>query len=1242
MDAFPRGSLAHNAPLLLVTGLSSTAPTVKLQLGSSIDDAAIEIHSEMPPVASPAAAQLEQYFGTIDATIPPWDNDFKDAPYRFRTVVTDRTLRLPPRKAPAPSDWDSSPQNIAIFHSPFSPLSTTSRLYPDGILDNNWLRKHQDLIPSVILCFYSLVSDPNQAETEDARLKADISNIKTLLSQSGHKSRLVAVLLSDAEASPLAPTDGITERLENIRRGSGLDHKAIFYVSPKDSPKEVEIAADKILTALYPTAVEYYRDLGRRSKKKRSRGLAPMPTVPPTSGTSQTLSLAHWHVRYDFKIGIFAEFRHDMDAAFKSYEQAYEALTGQDVWEMIPGWESRWNEARLLADLLAIRCMRCLLWNGQPSAAVQRWQAHYDLTTSMVDRRGRGTNNYGWEAWQARWFLIMAELMENMSMPDMPPFAQAVYLPPEKTILNDKLQPWHRLHHTGYWYRVAARYQASRRKLAYAIPEEDRKKPEGDPLQSESQKSNKDYSYDSYLCPEPFEEYPLEGSLTNHSQLVVDCLMAATRAFEQRNQRYAVAEITIECAKEFTAMGSPDKAVDILLPLWQDSSFRAHGWLDITEEICWSLRKAAVGANRGDVVLSVDWELMSSRFSRLPKWPYDLNKSLDGLTLAQKPTVELSDNNVTPFISAVFLFRHKEARAGETCFAELQITADTFPDAGIIALTELHIKFEGGIGPIKISHDEKATDEVKSPRGINMATVELEEDLATETDGNETVPALHGTSSLVLQPGHTTVFHLSIPLREPGETQATGLGLVMDSETYKLTYNTSFKSTRMLNTWYDPNSLRQTTIARETPHTLDIQPRPPKMELSLVTALQQYYTNEPIELDLDLSNAEDEDVTAKIDVLAAGQNIPIISLKYGQSTTTSTSRAEGSTIPNTHIGTIPQSEQSKLTLRFDPFLMPTTCQVSVKVSYHLQSDPATPILQTMSFKFSPKPPFEAGYELLPRLHPDPWPSMFAVDGLVSADTEDVETSNNITPRGLSQKWFLGCKYRSLASDELVVRGVSMQVLSVEDRIKCNSTLQTPLPGDGIVVNTKDDPRDVAFDLDVQKLSLDDRSPALLELAFNIHWTRKVNSADIAPATSTESSFNTTSIVVPPYMVLGSEPRVLASLSNPANAPRGLLCMDVTIENASGHFLTFSLTMDPSDQFAFSGPKLATVNVLPASRRTVKFRLFPMVSGTYIRPALIVKDKYYQKILRVIPSEGMSSDKNGLLIWVPQEGEDEKK
>ena len=264
-------------------------------------------------------------------------------------------------------------------------------MYPDGLIDTQWLHKHQDLIPSVYLCFYSLTSDPTLATLHDNQLKADINSIKNAISQSGYKSRLAVVILSDQSPSTVSQ---FQERLENIRRSTGLDPKASLFVLPtRRAEAELEIAVDNVLTAIFDQALEYYRDLGRHSRKKKARGVAPQPTIPPTSGTSHTLSLQGWNIRYDFKTAVFAEFRQEFDVALRSYEQAYDTLLGTDVLETIPAWNPRFNDARLLADIVAIRALKCLLLSGQSTAAVRRWQLHNDRVSDIVDRKGHGTLN---------------------------------------------------------------------------------------------------------------------------------------------------------------------------------------------------------------------------------------------------------------------------------------------------------------------------------------------------------------------------------------------------------------------------------------------------------------------------------------------------------------------------------------------------------------------------------------------------------------------------------------------------------------------------------------------------------------------------------------------------------------------------------------------------------------------------------------------------------------------------------
>jgi hypothetical protein len=80
-------------------------------------------------------------------------------------------------------------------------------------------------------------------------------------------------------------------------------------------------------------------------------------------------------------------------------------------------------------------------------------------------------------------------------------------------------------------------------------------------------------------------------------------------------------------------------------------------------------------------------------------------------------------------------------------------------------------------------------------------------------------------------------------------------------------------------------------------------------------------------------------------------------------------------------------------------------------------------------------------------------------------------------------------------------------------------------------------------------------------------------------------------------------------------------------------------MEPSEDYAFSGSKATTLNVLPVARRSVTYRLLPLVSGTWIKPTIVVRDKYFQKVLKLIPTDGMRKEGDGVGIWIPEEAEE---
>lgn len=485
-----------------------------------------------------------------------------------------------------------------------------------------WIAKHQHYIPAVFISFFAFTSDPNRDSLHDNQLKTEINKIKGQIQKSEYRTRYCVVLLSDKSVLEVPE---IEERLANIRRATGLDPKnSLFFLPPNTSEVELRSFVMTVLTSVQPVCVEYYRDLTKHARRKKGRGSIPPPTTPPTRSTSHPLSEKGWHVRYDFKLGVFAEFRQEMDAAQRHYGIALDSLFGSEgLFETTASWSPRWDEIRLLADNIALRHIRCQLWNMSPTSAVQSWLKYKSRLRDLLDRRGKGSANYGWEAWESRWAHIMAQLIQRSELPifkisqpisDDDPLddgINAAFSPPEKQLpIGERLPPWELLHHAGYWYKLAADHAKRRYILARDIPEEDRTPPGMSPA---TKVSNRNLTYDHYLVPEPHMEIPIPGTSGGfeHAKDIVKKLSDAVLEFEARGQLRKVEQLQLEICRTLLHAKRYDDAFKILRPLWEHMSWRREKWWDLASEVLWALHESALRVQDPETYVVTEWELYS-------------------------------------------------------------------------------------------------------------------------------------------------------------------------------------------------------------------------------------------------------------------------------------------------------------------------------------------------------------------------------------------------------------------------------------------------------------------------------------------------------------------------------------------------------------------------------------------------------------------------------------------------------
>lgn len=544
----------------------------------------------------------------------------------------DQDFQLPPRKADPPSMLEEDivpPGNttttsppVWFLHSPISPLTPGSSIFPDGVIAPSWVAKHQHYVPSVFISFFNFTSDPNRNSLHDNQLKTEINKIKGQLQKSEYRTKFVVVLLSD---KTVLQAPDIEDRLAAIRRATGLDPKnSLFFLPPNSSQVELRSFVHSVLSTLQPVCVEYYRDLTKHARRKKGRGTVPPPTAPPTRGTSQTLSHLGWGVRYDFKLGIFAEFRQEMDAAQRHYNIALDALFGSEgMFQTTASWSPRWDELRLLGDAIAIRHIRCQLWNDYPTSAVQTWVKYKSRLINVLDRRGKGTSNYGWAAWESRWAQIMAQLIQRAELPifrNPQPVSRednlvdgipTLFSPPEKQFpTGEKLPPWDLLHHAGYWYKLSSEHATRRFIRARDIPEDDRTPPGLSPA---AKVSNMSQVYDHYLVPEPHLENPLPGTPGGfeHWKDIVGKANAAILEFEERGQRRKVEQLQLEISRVLLNAKKYDDAFKVLRPLWEDMAWRREGWWSLASEVLWSLHECALRVQDLETYVATEWELYS-------------------------------------------------------------------------------------------------------------------------------------------------------------------------------------------------------------------------------------------------------------------------------------------------------------------------------------------------------------------------------------------------------------------------------------------------------------------------------------------------------------------------------------------------------------------------------------------------------------------------------------------------------
>lgn len=592
-------------------------------------------------------------------------------------------------------------------------------------------------------------------------------------------------------------------------------------------------------------------------------------------------------------------------------------------------------------------------------------------------------------------------------------------------------------------------------------------------------------------------------------------------------------------------------------------------------------------------------------------------------------------------VAATFGFAKSQGNVGEKVLSQLVISSRAHELSAPVVLKHINVTLQGGPRSIQIECDrERTPDSSRDDGRIQLYHVLLDQNLvpsdglsSSSTTFGQSSHSLGGASDLTFAPGVTKVFSFETVPREPGDIEVRSVTMYIEEEGFEFeVVASSSDHLRQHGIWIKSNlGLSKKKAVSSNSLAIKILPRPPKIRIHVKNLRKSYFADELVDFGIQITNSEEADASVVLQGHLIGHSEALPYLKWTSDEEIRNGSQQGmkdeSLIlnhdqPSTiSLGLLNPKETKQATLAFQATSEAADYVLKIDVLYHLLTDPETPISKTFETELVFEKPFETTFVFLPRIHPSPWPSYFSVDDDGGLDTpvEDATVAH-----GLRQNWSLTAKIASTVTEAIDIDDVSLRLLESSNETLCRISNPVNIGLDGSDI-TPENMKRRQFDLELQKYSLDDSRLVKLHFQLEVEWRRQCT-----PTTS-----SVTLITVPELIIPFGEPRVLAS-AHPQQGKPAYILLEYTIENPSMYVLTFNLSMEISDEFAFSGAKTTSVQLVPLSRHTVRYNIFPLVQGTWITPLFRVVDPYFNKMLKVQATDGFRSDTDGLHIWADAE------
>lgn len=861
MNSYPAELLTQLAPVMFVAGLDASPIS---NLSAKVQD----FNTLILRLREALQAQRKVAF---------WQPEKSKA---FQVVLVDKEVKFPPRRLGSLDD----PQSTAA-HSPLSPLTPTSPLYPDGLIAPIWVRKHTTLVPSVFVLFTRIFEFPphnqrspldvpsgererdreQEERRRDSDLAAEVAARKKSTNERGIK--LTVVLMASRK---MLDDPTLDARLSYIRRQSGLDSRAALFVLSPVSPGELNEFVKSLQQALYDPSLEYYTAHSKRVRRKRNRHSQattyPNPGVLGSTTIARPLRPEGWTVRYEYKMACFAEFRGEDEVALKHYQDAHNTLVvmfGSTA--ILPPRTKRWAEAKVLADCINIKIAKLYLYNNEHSLALAHHNTHMRLFSDFSRGWGIGEETFEFWSWMARQHRVLAELLEQgmrstLTIPVHKAHSaastgagmaasQALRGTAPTNVLESEsmrslgINPTHALQHPGFYYYMAAKCTEMRRERFLAVLEVE------------------DSPQTMTLSPGFANEKKID-----HLAVILELYTKSYELFKKytsvpspnATQGRLTLWIAYRIAQTYYDSGKFDMAIRFFERIAK--TYHREKWYPMLRPLLSTWYACA--QQLGDVELSV--KLLFEQLGQDSLDTEDPDSIEEDLLSILKSTVPSSDAALSidlsesPIFNSNVVFWVPEVKVGEVGAFQLSLAAPMRPSVSSLPFSSLAVYFSHRSLPIVVRHSDSITASQFLSQIIDVGRITTSE-------------ALEITANLRWQPGSCITFSGLLSSEVPVSVKISKLVLTISEAPWNIELLLSPCASRQgsspLARWLSSiNPPRYVPVKWENSSSLSFRYRPHDLTITLAHQ-SPAYLNENYPITIDITNTDDRELEVVVDVL---------------------------------------------------------------------------------------------------------------------------------------------------------------------------------------------------------------------------------------------------------------------------------------------------------------------------------------------------------------------------------------